>query len=71
MGIKCQMTTRFDGGGVMSALTQAFLDSLAGAADSQGIVRLSALTDALENEVPSKFGPLRLVAAASASETGR
>ena len=35
------------------ALTQAFLDALAGAADSQGIVRLSALTDAIENEVQS------------------
>jgi WD40 repeat protein len=35
------------------ALTQAFLDALVGAADSQGIVRLSALTDAMENEVQS------------------
>jgi WD40 repeat protein len=35
------------------ALTQAFLDALAGAADSQGIVRLSALTDAMDNEVQS------------------
>jgi hypothetical protein len=35
------------------ALAQAFLDALAGAADSQGIVRLSALTDAMENEIQS------------------
>jgi hypothetical protein len=35
------------------ALTQAFLDALVGAADSQGIVRLSALTDAMENEIES------------------
>jgi WD40 repeat protein len=35
------------------ALAQAFLDALAGAADSKGIVRLSALTDAMENEVRS------------------
>jgi uncharacterized caspase-like protein len=35
------------------ALAQAFLDALVGAADSQGIVRLSALTDAMENEIQS------------------
>jgi WD40 repeat protein len=35
------------------ALAQAFLDALAGAADSQGIVRLSALTEDMENEVQS------------------
>lgn len=35
------------------ALAQAFLDALAGAADSQGIVKLSALIDAMENEVKS------------------
>jgi hypothetical protein len=35
------------------ALAQAFLDALAGAADSQGIVKLSALTDAMENEIKS------------------
>jgi len=35
------------------ALAQAFLDALTGAADSQGIVKLSALTDAMENEVQS------------------
>ena len=35
------------------ALTQAFLDALSGAADSQGIVGLSALTNAMENELPS------------------
>ena len=35
------------------ALAQAFLDALGGAADSQGIVRLSALTDAIENEIQS------------------
>jgi WD40 repeat protein len=34
------------------ALAKAFLDALAGAAD-KGIVRLSALTDAMENEVQS------------------
>lgn len=33
------------------ALSQAFLDALVGAADSQGIVRLPALTDAMENDV--------------------
>ena len=35
------------------ALAQAFLDALVGAANSEGIVRLSALTDAMENEVKS------------------
>jgi WD40 repeat protein len=35
------------------ALAQAFLDALVGAADSQGIVRLSALTDAMDNDVQS------------------
>ena len=35
------------------ALAQAFLDALTGAADPQGIVRLSALTEAMENEVKS------------------
>jgi hypothetical protein len=35
------------------ALTEAFLDALKGAADSAGIVKLSALTDAMENEVKS------------------
>ena len=35
------------------ALAQAFLDALAGAADSKGIVTRSALTDAMENEVQS------------------
>jgi WD40 repeat protein len=35
------------------ALAQAFLDALVGAADSQGIVKLSALTDAMENEIKS------------------
>ncbi len=35
------------------ALAQAFLDALTGAADSQGVVRLSALADAMENEVQS------------------
>jgi WD40 repeat protein len=35
------------------ALAQAFLDALAGAADSQGIVTRSALTDAMEKEVQS------------------
>jgi Caspase domain len=35
------------------ALAQAFLDALASAADSQGIVKLSALTEAMENEVQS------------------
>ena len=34
-------------------LAQAFLDALTAAADPQGIVRLSALTDAMENEVQS------------------
>jgi WD40 repeat protein len=35
------------------ALAEAFLDALKGAADAQGIVKLSALTDAMENEVQS------------------
>ena len=35
------------------ALAEAFLDALQGAADSQGIVKLSALTNAMENEVQS------------------
>jgi WD40 repeat protein len=35
------------------ALTQAFLDALVGAGDPKGIVRLSALTDAMENGVQS------------------
>ena len=35
------------------ALAEAFLDALKGAADSEGIVRLSALTDAMDNEVKS------------------
>jgi WD40 repeat protein len=35
------------------ALAQAFLDALKGAADAEGIVKLSALTDAMENEVKS------------------
>jgi len=35
------------------ALAQAFLDSLVGAADPRGIVRLSALTEAMENEIKS------------------
>ena len=35
------------------ALAQAFLDALVGAADSEGIVRLSALTEAMENDVQS------------------
>lgn len=35
------------------ALAQAFLDALAGAADAQGIVKLSALTEAIENEIQS------------------
>jgi WD40 repeat protein len=35
------------------ALTQAFLDALIGAADSQGIISLSALADAMEAEVQS------------------
>ena len=35
------------------ALAQAFLDALTGAGDSQGIVKLSALADAMENEVQS------------------
>jgi hypothetical protein len=33
------------------AFTQAFLDALIGAADSHGVIRLSALTDAMEAEV--------------------
>jgi len=35
------------------ALTKAFLDQLAGASDPEGIVKLSALTDAMENELES------------------
>jgi uncharacterized caspase-like protein len=35
------------------ALAQAFLDALAGASDSKGIVTRSALTDAMEKEVQS------------------
>jgi WD40 repeat protein len=35
------------------ALAEAFLDALKGAADSKGFVKLSALTDAMENEVQS------------------
>jgi uncharacterized caspase-like protein len=35
------------------ALTQAFLDALAGASDPDGIVKLSALTDAMENDIKS------------------
>jgi WD40 repeat protein len=35
------------------ALAKAFLDALTGAADPQGIVKLSALTEAMENEVQS------------------
>jgi uncharacterized caspase-like protein len=35
------------------ALTQAFLDALSSAADAQGIVRLSALTDAMDTELQS------------------
>jgi uncharacterized caspase-like protein len=35
------------------ALAQAFIDALAGTADSEGIVKLSALADAMENEVRS------------------
>ncbi len=35
------------------ALAEAFLDALKGAADAEGIIRLSALTDAMENEVRS------------------
>jgi len=35
------------------ALTKAFLDALAGASDPEGIVKLSALTDAMENELES------------------
>ena len=35
------------------ALAEAFLDALKGAADAEGVVRLSALTDAMENEVKS------------------
>jgi len=34
-------------------MAQAFLDALFGAANSQGIVGLSALTDAMENEIQS------------------
>jgi WD40 repeat protein len=33
------------------ALTEAFLDALRGAADSQGVVPLTALTDAMEKEI--------------------
>ena len=36
-----------------NTLAQAFMDALAGAADPQGIVRLSALTEAMENDVQS------------------
>jgi uncharacterized caspase-like protein len=35
------------------ALAEAFLDALKGAGDAEGIVKLSALTDAMENEVKS------------------
>jgi WD40 repeat protein len=35
------------------ALAQAFLDALTGAADAEGIVRLTALTDAMDNELRS------------------
>jgi uncharacterized caspase-like protein len=35
------------------ALAQAFLDALKGAAAPEGVIRLSALTDAMENEVRS------------------
>jgi WD40 repeat protein len=35
------------------ALAEAFLDALKGAADPEGIVKLSAMTDAMENEVRS------------------
>jgi hypothetical protein len=35
------------------ALAEAFLDALKGAADADGIVKLSVLTDAMENEVQS------------------
>jgi WD40 repeat protein len=35
------------------ALAQAFLDALKGAPASEGVIRLSALTDAMENEVQS------------------
>ena len=35
------------------ALAEAFLDALKGAGDADGIVKLSALTDAMENEVTS------------------
>jgi hypothetical protein len=35
------------------ALAQAFLDALAGSADSNGIVTRSTMTDAMENEVHS------------------
>jgi hypothetical protein len=38
------------------AFTQAFLDALTGAADAQGIIRLSALTDAMEAEVQTLTG---------------
>ena len=33
------------------ALAEAFLDALKGAADGEGVVKLSALTDAMENEI--------------------
>jgi len=33
------------------ALAEAFLDALRGAADSQGVVPLTALTDAMEKEI--------------------
>jgi WD40 repeat protein len=35
------------------ALAQAFMDALRGSADAEGVIRLSALTDAIENEVES------------------
>jgi hypothetical protein len=35
------------------ALAEAFLDALKGAADAEGVIRLSALTDAMENEIRS------------------
>jgi WD40 repeat protein len=35
------------------ALAEAFLDALKGSADAEGVIRLSALTDAIENEVQS------------------
>ena len=35
------------------ALAEAFLDALKGAAATEGVIRLSALTDAMENEVKS------------------